>query len=262
MPTTHHKPTRTMDERRASGPALARAPKPGHPRGGESRGGFTLLEAAMATIIIGVGVLAVVEAQQSFMQRNAYSSGSATATYLASELREMTRSFSRHDRFSGGIYFVDPADPGSFQGWGIELGETTVPDLDDLDDLDGAVFGDATEFPDGFTLTARYDGPVNAFGEAIPETLFDGSTEMFVPPGEEDAVAVAMRGWTQIVSVEKVEPGDITDTVADTYDLRDGATILRAVNRFPVRVTVTVLKQDDAEDEPEVMTVLSWVVMP
>lgn len=227
-----------------------------------TRRGFTLLEAAMATIIIGVGVLAVVEAQQSFLDRNTYSSGAATATYLASELREMTRNFTRHDRFSGGLYFVDPADTGTFQGWGPEAGESTVADLDDLDDLDGAVFGDATEFPEDFTMTTRYDGPVNAFGEAIPQTLFDGSTEMFVPPGEEEPVPVAMRGWTQIVNVEKVEPSDITDTVADNHDLRDGSTILRAVNRFPVRVTVRVLREENPGDTPMVLTTLSWVVMP
>lgn len=241
---------------------------PHHQRGRTSirrsarRGGFTLLEAALATIIIGVGVLAVVEAQQSFMERNAYSSGSATATYLASEIREMARNFSRHDRFSGGLYFLDVNDAGTFRGWGTETGETAVTDLDDLDDLDGAVFGDATEFPDGFTMTTRYDGPVDAFGVVIPETLFDGSTEMFTPPGEAEPVEVAMRGWTQIVTVEKVEPSDITDNVADATDVRDGSTILRAVDRYPVRVSVTVLKQDDPEDTPVVMTTLSWVVMP
>lgn len=224
--------------------------------------GFTLLEAALATIIIGVGVLAVVEAQQSFLERNAYSSGSATATYLASELREMARNFPRHDRFSGGLYFLDTNDVGTFAGWGAETGEADVSDFDDLDDLDGAVFGDATEFPAGFTMTSRHDGPIDAFGVVIPETLFDGSTEMFTPPGEAAPVEVAMRGWTQIVTVEKVEPSDITDGVADATDLRDGSTIKRAVDRYPVRVSVTVLKQDAPEDTPVVMTTLSWVVMP
>lgn len=230
--------------------------------GRRADGGFTLLEAALATIIIGVGVLAVVEAQQSFLQRNAFSTGSATATYLANEVREMTRSWPRHDRFSGGLYLIDPADPSTLAGWGREPGETTVNDLDDLDDLDGAVFGDATVFPAGFTMTRRYSGPINAFGEAIPETRFDGTTEMFTPPGETDPVEVAMRGWTQIVSVRKVSPTDITLPVANNADIREGGTILRAVDRYPVRVTVTVLRQADAVQTPEVMTTLSWVVMP
>lgn len=222
--------------------------------------GFTLLETALATIIIGVGVLAMVEAQHSFLERNNYSTEGATATYLANELREMTRSFSRHDRFSGGLYFLDPADPATFDGWGPELGEDEIVDLDDLDDLDGAVFGDATEFPDGYTMTTRYDGPVNAFGDVIPQTLFDGSTEMVQVAGVN--VPVAMRGWTQIVNVEKVSPADITDVEADNADVRNGSVILRAVDRYPLRVTVRVLKQPDANDPPELMTTLSWVVMP
>jgi type II secretory pathway pseudopilin PulG len=259
MPKSHH-----IANGRGRGVPAGLIESAGGARGGTARPraarGFTLLEAALATIIIGVGVLAVVEAQHSFLERNTYSTFGATATYLANELREMTRSFSRHDRFSGGLYFLDPADPATFDGWGPELGEDQVVDLDDLDDLDGAVFGDATGFPDGFTMTTRYEGPVNAFGEAIPQTLFDGTTEMVTVDGE--SVPVSMRGWTQIVSVEKVSPGDITATVADNADVRNGATILRPVDRYPVRVTVRVLRQPDVNSGPELMTTLSWVVMP
>jgi type II secretory pathway pseudopilin PulG len=225
-------------------------------------GGFTLLETALATIIVGVGVLALVEAQQSFLSRNAHSTSSAAATYLANEIREMTRAWTRHDRFSGGIYLLDDADPSTLTGWGPEAGETGIDDLDDLDDLDGAVFGDAAEFPDGFTMTARYEGPINAFGMVIPQTLYNGATEMIVLDGEDEPVEVAMRGWTQLVQVDKVDPADITEVMAHAADVRDGTTILRRVDRFPVRVTVTVLRQPDPNEAPEVATVLSWVVMP
>ena len=48
------------------------------PRGGlaaePSRQGFTLIESALATIIVGVGVLSIVAAQQSFHQKNSWSS--------------------------------------------------------------------------------------------------------------------------------------------------------------------------------------------
>lgn len=230
------------------------------PPGGRS--GFTLLEAALSTIIIGVGVLAVVEAQQSFMDRNAWSASGAAGTYLANEMREMTASFPRHDRFSGGLYFLNDADASTFQGWGPETGEDEANDLDDLDDLDGAVFGAATEFPDGFTMSRRYAGPVNAFAEVIPETRYDGSTETFIPEGEEDPVPVAMRGWTQIVSVEKVDPADITDGVADNARMMDGTTVLRGADRYPVRVTVRVLRQLDPTEAPMLITTLSWVVSP
>lgn len=223
---------------------------------------FTLLEAALATLIIGVGVLAMVEAQQSFLQRNAWSTGGATATYLANELREMTRRMPRHDRFSGGLYFLDPSDPSSLRGWGPEPGEDAPEDLDDLDDFDGAVFGDATRLPEGFTMSRRYPGPINAFGTPIPETRYDGSVETFLPPGATEPVEVAMRGWTQIVTVRKVEPTDITTAVAMAAVASQGGAVVRAVDRFPLRVTVAVLRQADPAADAEVMTSLSWVVMP
>ena len=52
--------------------------------------GFTLIETALAVVIIGVGVIAMVDAQRAFMQSNAWSNHAATATYLANEIREMT----------------------------------------------------------------------------------------------------------------------------------------------------------------------------
>lgn len=230
--------------------------------GRASGGGFTLLETAMSTIIVGVGVLAVVEAQQSFLARNAWSTSGSAASLLASEIREMTKALPRHDRLSGGLYLLSDADPATLRGWGPEAGETEPEDLDDLDDFDGAVFGSATEFPQGFTMSRRYEGPVNSFGQMIPETRYNGTIEMLPDPNGGAATPVAMRGWTQIVSVEKVDPYDYTGAVADNRDLRDGTTILRRVDRYPVRVTVTVLRQPNANDPPEVVSTLSWVAMP
>lgn len=223
--------------------------------------GFTLIETAMTTVIIGVGVLAVVEAQQSFLQRNSWSTSASTATYLANEIRELTKHMPRHDRFSGGIYFTDPADASTFTGWGPEAGETEITDLDDLDDFDGAVFGAATTLPSGFTMSSRYGGPINAFGEVIPQTLYDGTTEMATDP-DGDPAPVSMRGWTQLVTVQKVNPYDINEVVADSAQQTQGATIERAVDRYPVRVTVAVLYQPDANTAPETVTRVSWIVMP
>ena len=44
----------------------------GRKRGGRrsARGGFTLIETALATVIVGVGVLAIVAAQQAFHKQN------------------------------------------------------------------------------------------------------------------------------------------------------------------------------------------------
>ncbi|MDX2115686.1 MAG: hypothetical protein SFZ24_08715 [Planctomycetota bacterium] len=262
---THGGAVRTghlMPSPRSTTRTLKATPAAAPPRRARGRRGFTLLEAAMATIILGVGVLAVVEAQQSFLDRNRWSSSGATASYLAAEIREMSAHFPRHDRHSGGLYFENDADPSTLRGWGPEADETDAEDLDDLDDLDGAVFGSAAVFPAGFTMSRRYAGPINAFAQVIPETLYSGQTEMFTPPGSDEPVEVAMRGWTQIVTVDKVEPTDFTAAVADNQRVIVSGATVRAVDRYPVRVTVTILRQPDPADPPEVMTTLAWIVTP
>jgi hypothetical protein len=168
----------------------------------------------MAMTILIVGVLAVIQAQRSFLYNNIWSSHAATANYLANEIRELTRAFPRHDRFAGGLYFATPGDAGTLTGWGTEPGDDNPDDLDDLDDFDGAVFGDAAALPEGFTEANRFDGPINAFGSVITETLWDGTVEMV-----EEGVPVSMRGWTQIVTVDKVDPWDYATVVPDaTFD--------------------------------------------
>ncbi|MDX2115443.1 MAG: hypothetical protein SFZ24_07450, partial [Planctomycetota bacterium] len=62
-----------------------------------ARSAFTLLETALATVIIAVGVLALIEAQAAFSSNNDWSTSSATGTYLANELRERMRVLPRHD---------------------------------------------------------------------------------------------------------------------------------------------------------------------
>ena len=52
--------------------------------------GFTLIEAALTTVIIGTGVLAIVGAQQAYHQKNAWAQRTGTAMLLANEIREMT----------------------------------------------------------------------------------------------------------------------------------------------------------------------------
>ena len=226
-----------------------------------TRGGFTLMETALATVIIGVGVLAIIEAQQAFLRTNSWSTHASTATYLANEVREMTRTFPRHDRFAGGLYFTTPGDPATLNGWGPESDETSILDFDDLDDFDGLVIGDATTLPDGFTLNTRIPGPIDAFGDVIPETLWSGETEMIEVDGEEQMVA--MRGWTQLVSVEKVDPLDYNAVVTDAAFQTDAeGDIIRDVDRYPVRVTVTILYQGEFDQEAPPITTVSWIVPP
>jgi prepilin-type N-terminal cleavage/methylation domain-containing protein len=218
--------------------------------------GFTLLETMLALTIILVGVLSVLQAQRSFIFTNQWSTHAATASYLASEIRELARSLPRHDRFSGGLYFTTPGNPDTLQGWGPEPGETLIGDLDDLDDLDGAVFGDAGTLPAGFTMSRRFAGPINAFGELITETLWDGGTLEVEVSGE--TVPVSMQGWTQIVSVEKVDAADYSIALADNA----AQTGVREVDQYPVRVTVTVLYQGVWTSEAPAITEVSWVIPP
>jgi type II secretory pathway pseudopilin PulG len=92
------------------------------------RRGFTLIEAALATVIIGTGVLAMIFAQQTFHQQNDWAQQSAVAMRLAGEIRELAINLPRHDPVTG------------VEWWGIEPNETTTDDWDDVDDLDGAIF--------------------------------------------------------------------------------------------------------------------------
>ena len=90
------------------------------------RHGFTLIETALATIIIGVGVLAMMSAQAAFHQQNAWSTHSSIATHLANEIREMTWTLPQHDPVTGDIFWGPEGD-----------NEASFQDYDDLDDFDG-----------------------------------------------------------------------------------------------------------------------------
>ncbi|MCI0363610.1 MAG: prepilin-type N-terminal cleavage/methylation domain-containing protein [Phycisphaerales bacterium] len=133
--------------------------------------GFTLIETALATIIVGVGVLAMLSAQQAFHKQNAWSTHATIGARLGNEIREMTLSLPRHDPVTGA------------ENWGVETeNEIWVTDYDDLDDFDG--------FGDGSVFSADNDpinGPLNARREVIAN----------------------MPGWTQIVTVHNVDPTNI-----------------------------------------------------
>ena len=123
---------------RQSIPRRHRRPRRGH------RGGFTLIEVALATIIIGVGVLAMVAGQAALHQKNAWSTRASTATRLGNEIREMTMTLPWHDPVLNDA------------GWGIEDNESAwIGDFDDVDDFDGT--GDGITF-----AAADGTGPVNA----------------------------------------------------------------------------------------------------
>ncbi len=171
--------------------------------------GFTLIEAALTTVIISTGVLAILAAQQAFHKKNDWAQRTGTALLLANELRELTMVLPKHDPFTG-LATVGP-----------EAGEDSVLDYDDVDDFAGVVNGA------GIGEGIIFDPPINALRQEIAD----------------------LKGWSQKIDVASVLP----DNISSTFTQPLGTTDL-------LRVTVTVFYQGPRDDQPNVVTTLSWVV--
>lgn len=208
-------------------------------------GGFTLLETSLALVIIGVGVLAFVEAQQSFVKNNSWSSQAATGAYLANEIREFARRLPRHDPVVG--LYIDSEDGNRLVGWGLEGGESDISDINDVDDLDGISFG-AGGFP----------GPISATGELIPQTDANGNVIV-----DGDGRERSLDGWFQSITVEKVDPLNFGTVRANDYKIdASGNDPGTAVDGFPLRVTVVVTYQGPSDAQAVEVTRAMWIVPP
>jgi hypothetical protein len=162
--------------------------------GKRHRTGFTLIETALATIIVGVGVVAMVSAQAAFHKKNAWSTHASIAMALGNEIREMTWNLPQRDPVTGDAF------------WGPEGNEISFDDYDDLDDFDG----------DGGGLifsAAMGNGPINARREIIPN--MDGWSQIVrvfnvdpfdisVDPDRPDDSLLPADGTTAIIAVEVV----------------------------------------------------------
>lgn len=211
----------------------------------KARRAFTLLEAALATVIIGVGVLALVEAQATFSKNNDFSTNSATAAYLANEIRERMRGLPRHDPVTG-LFVQGSGQTATLVGWGRDAGEVTPADFDDIDDFDGVVFGPGETF----------SGPIDAFNRVIPNTRADGTIET-----NEEGLEVPMRGWRQRVTVTKVDPFNFSLTRAQGFSIAPSAGNPGVpVDGFPLRVTVSVTYQGPLDLAPQEMARVVWIV--
>ena len=131
-----------------------------------SRAGFTLIEAALATVIVGTGVLAIVAAQQAYHMKNDWATRTGTAYLLANELRELTLTLPLHDPITGRTWL------------GPEPDEASILDYDDLDDFAGPVGSDGR----GAGLT--FSPPVSALRQPVSD----------------------MPGWSQVIEVGNVFP--------------------------------------------------------
>lgn len=116
-------------------------------RSGRRRGaGFTLLETGLATVIVGVGLLATFQTFMACTLQTRESTQMATAMMLTTNIQEMM----------GGLSFCDPGSGrGSFRA---ESGEVLAT-FDDIDDFDGV--HDSGEI--------GLNPPIDALRQPIPE---------------------------------------------------------------------------------------------
>ena len=212
--------------------------RPGPP----GRPGFTLLETMLTLVIVAVGVAGVFDAYQNFFRANDWSTRTATASLLAAEIREYTRNFPKHDAVTG-LVVDSSSGTGVAVGWGIEPGEFTTQDFDDIDDLDGVLF----TFEGLSAENLEQEGPIDASGQQIAQYV---TTATDAASG-----ATFTFGWQQLVTVDKIDPFDYSIVRDDSYETAD-----IAVDEFPLRVTVTVLYQDFFDPEPREITSVSWIV--
>lgn len=91
------------------------------------RRGFTLIEASLATVIVGVGVLSMMQLFTACTRQNASAANMTTAMLLAENIQETM----------AGVSFSDPAYGRTY--FGVEPGQT-LPSYDDIDDFDGKTF--------------------------------------------------------------------------------------------------------------------------
>lgn len=134
--------------------------------------GFTLIEAALTTVIVSTGVLSILAAQQAYHQKNDWAQRSGTAMLLANEIRELTLPLPLFDPINGQT--IPGPDPG----------ELTIDDYDDLDDFAG-IMDAGGNFP-GTTINPPID--------ALRRPILD------------------MTQWTQVVTVGSVLESDIALT--------------------------------------------------
>jgi hypothetical protein len=94
------------------------------------RSGFTLMEATLATIIVGVGVTAAMGLFEACTRQNSAAAHMTTAMHLAQNIQETM----------AGLSLVDPAFGSTYFGAAnIEPGQTrgVLSTYDDVDDFDG-----------------------------------------------------------------------------------------------------------------------------
>ena len=136
------------------------------------RSGFTLIEALIASFIVGVGVSAMMVATKSGTQVNANAREISNAINLSQEIREWTLK----------LPFVDPETPDNPPGPDEAEDPQTPGDVNDLDDLMGVTYspprdgtGQALSDMAGWSqqITLTWRNPDN-----LSEIVTNGTSEM------------------------------------------------------------------------------------
>jgi type II secretory pathway pseudopilin PulG len=146
-----------------------------------SRGGFTLLEVGLATMIIGLGVMAVLQlaAKLTVSQDNAVDV--TQAINLANNIHELFFN----------LHFADPVTP---THWGPESGETLAT-YNDNDDFDGSVFSPPIDTErntiSNLTNWSQSISVQSVDPNSITSTVPDGTTSM-----ERITVTIQHQGQT------------------------------------------------------------------
>ncbi len=165
-------------------------------RAGRSRAGFTLIESALTTVIVGTGVLAIVAAQQAYHMKNDWAQRTGMAMLLANEIRETTLNLPFHDPLTGA------------SNLGPESDEASVADYDDLDDFAGLV-DSATGRGEGLIL----EPPINALRQPVDD----------------------LDNWRQVVEVASVWEDNISSDFGVTPALDEPGTLKRVTVRIEYR---------------------------
>lgn len=152
-----------------------------------SRSGFTLIEAALTMVIVGVGVLAMVSAQQAYHQKNDWAQRTGTAQMLANEVRELTLTLPHHDPITGDANL----GPESNEVSTTPDPQVDVANYDDLDDFAGAVTGA------GYGGGVTFNPPINGLRLDIE----------------------GLDQWSQVVTVENVFPDNLVAGPSDIQPL-------------------------------------------
>lgn len=141
---------------------------------GRARDGFTLIEVAIATAIIGIGVAALMACLAAGTRTNRAGQQLAQAVFLAQEIREWSLKLPFSD--------TDPDDlgnPPGQDGWDPQVW------VDDLDDL----------------MDVTYSPPRNGCGEAIPGMVGWSQTMTLTWRDPDDLASVVTPGASDIIHV-------------------------------------------------------------